>query len=351
MSGASKTKKFNPIIIYREDNHKVLREITNIITDIIKQLMKLILFGAGASFFDEGIYPYKPPLGNQLFQKIMDERTQDLSILDEEEIHIFKEKGFEDGMKNLFKKVSPKSKYIMRIIGSFFTKFQLDPQYKKLDLYSYFLLLLKKLPDFGDYTFATLNYECLLEEAMVKSLEWHPNLIYNKKLIKPHGSCNFWCMDPDPIKGLGGISMPLDPNIKREITHLVEFNCSNIYALPRSKINFEMLTSDKYPVMAFYGPEKKGQMGANFIKQSKDKLSKVIKNSEKIVIIGVKPVSGDEHIWNPIINTKAEILYVSPSNDDFSNLKDLKPKAQVNHISRTFEMSINKIIEFLKKEL
>lgn len=113
--------------------------------------MRLILFGAGASYFDEGIFPYSPPLGNQLFQKIIEENPLILNILDNEEIHIFKEMGFEEGIKNLFDKISPNSWELMRTMGSFFTKFRLDPQYNELDIYSYFLMKLEKLSDFSEY--------------------------------------------------------------------------------------------------------------------------------------------------------------------------------------------------------
>jgi len=129
-------------------------------------------------------------------------------------------------MKYLFDNYPNKPWKLMQIIGRYFTKFRLNFQGDNLNLYSNFLLQLKTNSILDNLLFSTLSYECLLEEAMLNTLKWDINTIYNHKLIKPHGSCNFWCTDPE--EGSSGISISSNSRINIEISYFTEFNCPKL---------------------------------------------------------------------------------------------------------------------------
>jgi len=75
-------------------------------------------------------------------------------------------------MKYLFDNYPNKPWKLMQIIGRYFTKFRLNFQGDNLNLYSNFLLQLKTNSILDNLLFSTLNYECLLEEAMIHTLKW-----------------------------------------------------------------------------------------------------------------------------------------------------------------------------------
>lgn len=325
--------------------------------------MKLILFGSGASYFDKGIIPKKPPLGTELFDCLQSESSLMSALLLDKEISAFKiNSDFEKGMINLLIKHSTKAWKIMREMGKFFPKFRLNG--KNDDIYSQFLLKLKKNSKLNDIIFVSLNYECLLEQAMKNILKWEIDDIYGSinqkfiisdvfksgKLIKPHGSCNFWLPEAQSDTGIinidkYGLTIRNIEGSKVDISTIPKFNWEIYEIVPLDKIIDLMKISLKHPIMSFYAPKKIGQFGGNLIILLKSKLSEKIQNAESISVIGVSPNFDDLHIWKYIIETNAPVYYLEPNEKNFYDLAEKRTGKETIHIHNTFENGYEELIE------
>ena len=156
--------------------------------------MVTILFGAGASFGSGSCSPYSPPLGNDLFLKL-NEQGGNFSNLNEDIKLKFIEHGFESGMASIednSRNITPMQKEMACYLSKFSIKN--DNAYARL---------FNKLRTYlSDITIVTLNYDLLIEQAILMN---GYNVDYNAdgkgiSLLKPHGSSNFLPQLPDGMR-------------------------------------------------------------------------------------------------------------------------------------------------------
>jgi hypothetical protein len=83
----------------------------------------------------------------------------------------------------------------------------------------------------------------------------------------------------------------------------------------------QRLTHDVIPpIMSYFEPQKSNASGANFIAKQRKRYQQLVLNSQKIAVIGLKVRSFDTHIWNPLAQTNAEIVYCSGKQSGITNL-------------------------------
>jgi len=150
----------------------------------------------------------------------------------------------------------------------------------------------------------SLNYERMLPLALTHnnllpilfpaSYEIQDNRI---ELCLPHGTCNLFC---------GGI----------RASNIVFSGVAFDGGEPECIVDFLMfqqrLASDVIPpIMSYFEPKKSNSSGNSFIAKQRKRYQELVISSQKIAIIGLKVRSFDTHIWSPLAQTNAEIIYCS----------------------------------------
>lgn len=301
--------------------------------------MITIIFGAGASTGSGKCLPYNPPLGNELFDNLV-KLNGAFSKLDENQKEIFRKNGFEEGMatiKNDSNIINPLQKEIACYLSKFEVNY--DNAYVKL------FYELKNV--INNITITTLNYDLLIEQALKKCNIF--NIAYFGEnegipLLKLHGSSNF-LPDLGQIQ-ISGISIVNSSTfieglkINETLNHLeiVEW-CQN----PKN--------DSLSPVLAMYEKGKRVVINSKSIKNIQRIYTNKLKESSLVVLIGIKYVEQDWHIWNPIKDSKAKILINSRSYPSDVIKWAEQNELEINHLKGSFNDVIEEIIKAIKEEL
>jgi hypothetical protein len=257
----------------------------------------VVLAGAGASYGAGRIQPNPPPLGAGLYDALALKFPKDWGP--ESYLNQFADgfrKDFEKTMWNELCSWKPSLTILelYRQMAEYFGEFSLDqPGY---DLYSRLIDLLSARDLLTSATFGSLNYECLLEQALSHSGN-------RTAVLKPHGSCNYLSVDLDEWKHmLTSLSSHLecdyqviDPAIMQSV-------------LPT---RFSDRQHAFFPIMSLYTMFKDSILGSARIQEIRNEWQERVSEASKIVIIGVRPNPEDHHVWDPIIaNPSARGFYI-----------------------------------------
>lgn len=263
--------------------------------------MVTLIFGAGASFGSGNCYPNNPPLGNELFNELV-KLDGAFSRLDEKMKNEFIKKGFEEGMA-LIQNDSSIINPIQKEVASYLSQFKVENDNAYVNLFK----SIKEV--INDITIVTLNYDLLIEDALRKNLlfiKYELDWKHGVSLLKPHGSCGF-------LPDLGGMNMSGNTmiNCGTFVDGLNIFRSINKEEI----INWceDPKNSDISPVLSMYNKEKRIVINKNFISNIQEIYKKKIENSRMIILIGVKYIEHDTHIWEPIKNSKAKVYFNSRS--------------------------------------
>ncbi|MFN3534850.1 MAG: hypothetical protein ACK4WB_05610, partial [Desulfatiglandales bacterium] len=150
--------------------------------------MKLILFGAGASY---GSSKGKvPPLGAALFSELRRFDKDGWGALPSEIASKFEE-DFELGMERLSQTRPHSMPILQRAMAKYFVQFTL----REDSLYLQLAKLIKRSKWRGSIT--TLNYDLLLESSLVwegiRIVQLRDPGLGEVELCWPHGCCNIFC--------------------------------------------------------------------------------------------------------------------------------------------------------------
>lgn len=257
----------------------------------------LVLMGAGASFGSEPVRRITPPLGKDLFARL-EERGGVASKLSQELKNIF-QMDFEAGMAKLYEQEPLLLQAFHREMAGYLAKFR--PRYE-----SYYREIIDLLKD-KNVIFASLNYDLLFEESAAfcgrqvnyNNFTARPNI----RLLKPHGSINFW---PDSSR--------------------LMFKDSIIHASVIMDVPIEILSREETiarcdadtslsPAISMYAKGKRNIVGPAFVKRQKSFFSDACKSVDDIVILGVRVVKDDTHIWDSISSSAATVTYFGGGHD------------------------------------
>ena len=63
------------------------------------------------------------------------------------------------------------------------------------------------------------------------------------------------------------------------------------------------------PVMSYFEPKKTTSAGVSFIRAQRERWSKLVISADVVAIVGAKVRPDDDHIWAPIGQTRAKLVY------------------------------------------
>lgn len=261
----------------------------------------LFIFGAGASFGSDN--QKTPPLTIKLYSSLVDfdknkctfPNKTGWSNIPEELISLF-EYDFEKGMENYINRYPGKITPLKRQMGLFFFNFTYN---KDTNLY---VKLVKRLK-MHKPSFITLNYDKLLPSALHEngfriSIQPFIQVHQGTELCFPHGNCTFFC--EGAFKSVPGTIF------------------KNVRTSGRLKIISEgaeyykrIMTDEQPPVISYLEPNKMSPFGYNIIESQRSRYRTLIESASVIVIIGLKLREYENHIWKPIKESKADLIYCS----------------------------------------
>jgi hypothetical protein len=273
-------------------------------------MKNLIIFGAGASYGSDNCDKV-PPLGNKLFSALQEFDPSGWGKLDGLVAKEF-EDDFEKAMNNLFSLNPYDIMPLQRSMAFYFFRFQ--PTLN--NLYCHLAKLIFKRQ--WDGALITLNYERLLEIALnsVGISTYYVRTAPPKfgisntpsiELCIPHGACHIFC---PAIKGGGKIKWDASSTVTSGRVELVN-----------EQDAFDKRIKDGLPpVMSYFVPSKQTTSGIDFINEQRKRYKDLVGEADNIAIIGLKVREHDKHIWEPLANTKAKLIYCSGKEgaDEFS---------------------------------
>jgi hypothetical protein len=245
----------------------------------------VILFGAGASYGAGHVLPYAPPLGPNLYDALAAQYPKEWGS----ESHIGKMWAAQlraDFERTMYEEVLPKVSSLSllewhRRIAEFFAIYHLDGGGR--DMYSRLLSGLRTMGLLGRITFGSLNYDCLLEQAMtglqlvmdytLKALASEGSI----PLAKIHGSCNFIA---DDLQKRGFLITNPNAAIECKFTPLPVQNLE-----ARLRERFSAYEQASFPVLSVYSPEKPSIVAPGKLQDLRNTLSERIVRATAVVLI------------------------------------------------------------------
>lgn len=249
----------------------------------------VFLFGAGASYGSDDIQK-TPPVGSKLFDALCAFDPSGWGSIPSNLTMSFRT-NFEDGMKL----VNPHALGpLQRAMAAYFFEFvpSLSNLYYKLAL---------RVADSPGWSGAacTLNYERLLELSLgYVGIEATPSREATFEICLPHGCCHLFC---DSVKAR---------------SDSVSFNgfCAQtngpISVIRDAQQHRNRLCNEAIPpVMSYFEPSKYTTAGHSFIQEQRARWRVLATYATTIVVVGVRVRPHDDHIWGPIAESDARIVY------------------------------------------
>jgi hypothetical protein len=298
--------------------------------------MRVILFGAGASYGSGAVDPEPPPLGDRLFELLARTFPRSWGALPRADQARFHE-SFEIGMGALLATGSHAVPLMMQEFAVLFSRYQPGPG----NAYSVLIESLEKAGKLADTSFASLNYECLLEWALM--LRRRPVAYFGPQqgfvdVWKLHGSCNF-------LPGPGLHVAPARTGITFSGSG-VKFN-SGIEAVEPGTVADRLRQTGLYPAMAYYAQGKDIQISEPSILVVQRMYADAVARVTSVAVIGVRPNVDDHHVWGPLSSTAARIIYVGSKDayDDWR--KGHRGNRAIDHVGARFSEAIEPLVDAL----
>jgi hypothetical protein len=70
------------------------------------------------------------------------------------------------------------------------------------------------------------------------------------------------------------------------------------------------------PVISLYAPGKPSPVAENFVNASRSMWAKLVPHADAVVVVGARPLAADPHIWQPLIESKADVWYIGGQHGD-----------------------------------
>jgi hypothetical protein len=257
--------------------------------------MRLVLFGAGASYGCGDVSPRPPPLGGQLFAALSRLYASWRGV--PADVAVLFRKNFESGMAALIERHSHAIAPLMQDMAIFFSMFGFARDASNL------YTRIVKAETGGNILWATLNYECLLELAVASvgnkiGYFQDPPLTQGEVPVwKLHGSCNFKVSGLEATRGISfssGISFGagIEP---------IELSAVRTHYKGNTAL---------YPAMALFAKGKPIAMSPDPVQWAQRRWAEHVSVATRTLVIGVHPNKDDEHIWGPLRRAPGALGYV-----------------------------------------
>ena len=297
-------------------------------------MSSVFLFGAGASFGSGNCFPEPPPLGNGqngLFKKLQ-ERGGFVASIANPLADLFIN-NFEEGMAEFYSTRESETPAFLREMSLYFSGFQsLEGNlYKELIKF----IATTKL----QVVYATTIYDLLIEHSICQlgyRVEYRglPVSKNSFSVLKIHGSCNFlpsmdakltncsfsYCGEGDPPRVLKILDAPVRA------------------AQPYEVIKFCKEEDSIAPAIAMYIKGKGVMFCNNYILQQQEFWKESVFKAKKIFVIGLRVNAEDEHIWQTLASSKAQLLYVGVNEkENFEDWKKETRRKNAHWIANRFD--------------
>lgn len=307
---------------------------------IVRPSVKVVLlFGAGASAFCgpvryRGDLSESPPLGSGpkgLFAVLQQEGGIATQFHSEVQSALISD--FEEGMRLIEGMPGTWHCEFQRQISLHLAGYRVRPNNHYLRLLSPSFMRSKEIQ------YSTINYDMLLDDAFNQY-----NLIVEGSpmdspspqfvtLLKLHGACNILIDIKNDVHGYEVIGSPFG------LQSPVGGNVGRLY-LARSLREIERWCRDYKneqfaPVIAQYVREKSFLTHATALEGIQAFWAKKIADAAVVILVGVRYVPGDNHIWKPLLESSSELFVVDPNFDaieDWGMNRTKKPR----HIAKLF---------------
>ena len=286
--------------------------------------MHVVLFGAGASHGSETSGKV-PPLGRSLFDELVDFAPATWGALSSHWSDQFRD-DFEKAMASYIESDAFGAPLQWDMAEYFYSQFSATKDN------TYLALIQAVASKIDQCFFATLNYDLLLFQA--RKLAGIPS--ENLKVCLPHGSACLCCEGISATQGTsftGGLSTGGSIRFFRDLADLRAEKANNVFP----------------PVMSYFEPNKFTVSCSDFVEAERRQLEQSILSATKVAIVGVKVHPIDKHIWEPLVATKAQILYLSGviGANEFLNWRADVGRSGDIPIPKFFSEGLNELINFL----
>lgn len=255
---------------------------------------QVMLFGAGASKGSDDTGT--PPLGEELLEELQEFNPDGWGAISNSLLEQFQD-DFEQGMIQLADENPHFLPPLQRAMAAYFFRFI------PLESNLYVQLAQRIRLNQWQGALVTMNYERFLELSLIQS-GLRP-IVSNKmensndvELCLPHGCCHIFC---ESVRGMSS-AVSMNGNAVSTsgrvmvITDPAQFN--------------DRIQNDAFPpVMSYFNPKKNTTSGVNFIMGQRDRWANLCDDASVIAIIGVRVRPHDEHIWGPLKDSNAKIIY------------------------------------------
>ena len=178
--------------------------------------------------------------------------------------------------------------------------------------------------------FSTLNYECVLEFAMLEeglAIDYFGDAgPGSTRVWKLHGSSNMFSHGLEAGSGIsysagvvfqGGIQAWLDPN--KVISHC-------------------LAGTGLAPVMSLFMEGKPTSVSPSALQSVQKEWATAILAAKAIICVGVRPHPPDSHVWEPIANSVATLLFVGDETL-FHNVLKSRRRSETVYLGSRFNVS------------
>ncbi len=254
----------------------------------------VFLLGAGASFGSDTVGT--PPLGDRLFDELRRFDSPGWGAVSAGTAAALRA-DFEQGLLQIDPYRLPR---LQRSMAAYFFEFQPQPS-------SLYRRLARRIAQ-GSWSgaFCTLNYDRLLELSLVA--ENVARFVGKRRatssegsveLCFPHGCCHLFSggtRAPAQSVSFHGLGVHVEGNRVAPIDDPVLFQkriCTD--AMP--------------PIMCYFELQKRTSSNQRFLDEQRRRWEDLALSAEVIVAIGVRLRRHDEHLWNPMSDSPARIVY------------------------------------------
>ncbi|MBW1613551.1 MAG: hypothetical protein JRJ57_06145 [Deltaproteobacteria bacterium] len=298
----------------------------------------VVLFGAGASFGAGDIIPEKPPLGNQLYNRLKDFFPTSWGRLPKEIDEVIAA-DFEKGMNIVYEQYSQIIAPLMKDMAVYLI--QLRP-YSHESLYDLLIKRLIKLGFLESFLFSTLNYDCILEFCLLNQNRrvsyWDYGRENSVPVWKLHGSANWFSKD---IEAGAGVTFTKGVTFEGGLKAFLDTN---------EVIGKCIVNQGLYPSMCLFMKGKPVQIAPSIIMEQQKKWSDTVASARTVSCIGVNPLPEDSHIWEPIARTKAKLYFIGDKKAFDAWVQEFR-EGECIFIEPYFNTGFNKLIKEWQSEI
>ena|GEM_PF-1095690 len=303
-------------------------------TENVKSIV--FLFGAGASYGAGDIVPESPPLGSQLYKALAAIYPNSWGIFPGEIKQKFEE-NFELGMAVIYEQYSMSIAELMQELAVYLIQFR---PYSGASLYCRLVRTLQTNNLIEHVLFSTLNYDCILEFSLLNQgipISYFPGGQNDKgvPVWKLHGSCNMFSSD---IQAAPGILYARGVIFEGRLQAYID----------RGTVIENCLNTALAPAMCLYMKGKPLQISPSVIKYLQEAWRDAVAKSDVVCCIGVNPLPEDDHIWNPLAETTAN-LYCIGNERAFTNWIKNNRKGASEFIASRFNTGFHELERRLVK--